>query len=135
VRRFRDREGVPGEQEPALPSGVTQVDAARQAVAGFLAGPPDWPDELRASDAEVDQVEVVELRSGQAPVATAVGVALQWRQGSHLFGLLMPIERLARQAGGLEGVPFYLRLAVIEPHGGSSVGTRTWFTDLPSGPY
>ncbi len=109
--------------------GVTQLEAARQAVALFLADPPD------VLDAEIEGVEVIEIRSGQFPVTAVTGVALQWRQGRHEFGLLMPIERLADQAGGLDGVPFYLGLAVSEPHGGSSGGTRTWFTDLPSGPY
>lgn len=115
--------------------GLTELESARQAVAAFLADPPDWPDVADASDSQVEQVEVVELRSGQTPVATAAGIALQWRQGANLFGLLLPIERLAHQSGGLEAVPFYLRLAVSEPHGGSSGGARTWFTDLPSGPY
>ena len=66
---------------------------------------------------------------------TTHGVAVRWRQGTREFGLLMPIERLARQSGGLDGVPFYLREAVCEPHDASPDGTRTWFTDLPSGPY
>jgi hypothetical protein len=60
---------------------------------------------------------------------------MQWRQGDQEFGLLMPIERLAHQAAGLDSVPFYLRLAVDEPHNQSPQETRTWFTDLPSGPY
>jgi hypothetical protein len=60
---------------------------------------------------------------------------MQWHQGHREFGLLMPIERLAHQAGGLDGVPFYLREAVREPHDRSPQATRTWFTDLPSGPY
>ena len=60
---------------------------------------------------------------------------MQWRQGLKQFGLLMPIDRLAHQAGGLDSVPFYLGLAVDEPHDQPQEGTRTWFTDLPSGPY
>ena len=122
--RSRDEEASP------IPSGVSHVEAARGVVADLLAHPPDDLD-----DAEIENVEVVELRSGHWPVTTTHGVAMQWRQGRREFGLLMPIERLALQAGGLGGVPFYLGLAVSEPHNQSPEGTRTWFTDLPSGPY
>jgi hypothetical protein len=111
-----------------IPLGMSQLEAARQVVAALLADPPD-------TSAEIDGVEAVELRSGHPPSTTTHGVAMQWRQGSHEYGLLMPIERLAHQAGGLDSVPFYLGLAVDEPHNRSPQGTRTWFTDLPSGPY
>lgn len=102
--------------------------AAQEAVAAFLAHAPI------GDHGEVEVVEVVHLRSDQDS-ATVPGVSLQWRQGPHEFGLLMPIDRLISQAGGLDGVAFYLHLAVDEPHGGSPDGTRAWFTDLPSGPY
>jgi hypothetical protein len=118
------------EEESAIPPGVSHVEAARQVVAALLADPPEALDA-----AEIEGVEVVQLRSGQWPVTTTHGVAIQWRQGHQEFGLLMPIERLAHQAGGLDGVPFYLREAVREPYDQSPEGTRTWFTDLPSGPY
>jgi hypothetical protein len=60
---------------------------------------------------------------------------MKWHQGEHQFGLLMPITRLATQAGDLDGVAFYLRLAVDEPHEPSPNGERRWFSNLPSGPY
>ena len=104
------------------------MEAARQVISALLAYPPEDFDA-----AEIEGVEVVQLRSGQWPVTTTYGVAMQWRQGRQEFGLLMPIERLARQTGGLDGVPFYLREAVREPHNQSPQETRTWFTDLPSG--
>jgi hypothetical protein len=63
------------------------------------------------------------------------GIRLTWRQPDGRFGLLMPIRRLAEQSGGLGSVPFYLRLAVDEPHGPTADGAVMWFSDLPSGPY
>jgi hypothetical protein len=101
------------DDESPLPRGVSQAEAARQVVAALLADPPE-------SDAEIEGVEEVQLRSGQWPVTTTHGVAMQWRQGGNEFGLLIPIERLARQAGGLDAVPFYLGLAVDEPHNPSA---------------
>jgi hypothetical protein len=129
VSRFRRGARSPDEEESPIPPGVSQVEAARQVVAALLADLPE------ADEAEIKGVEVVELRSGHWPTTTTHGVAMQWRQGRKQFGLLMPIERLARQAGGLDGVPFYLREAVREPHDESPEGAPTWFTDLPSGPY
>jgi hypothetical protein len=60
---------------------------------------------------------------------------MRWRQGSNLYGLLMPLGRLVDQAGDIAQVPFYLQLAVDEPHAEAPDGTRLWFQDLPSGPY
>jgi hypothetical protein len=114
--------------DPAIPVGMSQDEAAARAVAAFLAEPPSRHD-------DVERIEVVELRSGNGPVTTVAGVLMEWRQGTGQFGLLMPIDRLAYQAGGLDGVAFYLRLAVREPHGGAADGRRVWFTDLPSGAY
>lgn len=108
---------------------MSHVDAARQVVAAFIADPPE------TLDAEIEAVEVVRLRGGHWAETTTHGVAMQWRQGRQELGLLMPIERLAHQAGGLDAVPFYLALAVDEPHDPSPEGTRAWFTDLPSAPY
>jgi hypothetical protein len=107
---------------------MSQHEAAARAVAAFLAEPPSRYD-------DVGRLEVVELRSGNGPATTVAGVLMEWRQGTDQFGLLMPIERLAYQAGGLDAVAFYLRLAVQEPHGGAAEGRRAWFTDLPSGAY
>jgi hypothetical protein len=118
------------EEEPPNPPGISHAEAAARVVHALLA---DAPEDL--DDAEIEGAEVVELRSGHWPVTITHGVAMQWRQGRKEFGLLMPIERLAHQAGGLDGVPFYLRVAVREPHEEAEGGTRSWFTDLPSGPY
>jgi hypothetical protein len=119
----------PDEEQSPIPLGVSQLEAARRVVAALLADPPE------ALDAEIGGVEVVQLCSGHGPSTMTHGVAMQWRQGRQEFGLLMPIERLAHQAGGLDSVPFYLGLAVDEPHDQFPEGPRTWFTDLPSGPY
>lgn len=116
------------EEESPIPPGVSRVEAARRVVAAFLADPPD-------TLAEIEGVEVVELRSGEYASTATYGVVMQWRQGRQQFGLLMPIERLAQQSGGLHAVPFYLGVAVDEPHVDSPQETRLWFTDLPSGPY
>jgi uncharacterized protein YbjT (DUF2867 family) len=63
------------------------------------------------------------------------GVLLTWHQGAAQFGVVIAIGRLAWQSAGLESVPFYLRLAVDEPHRPAPEGSRRWFLDLPSGPY
>lgn len=113
-----------------IPRGVALIDAARQTVAAFIAAPP-----TESPFHEVEGVEVVQVSTGPWPSKDEPGVELRWRQGENRYGLLIPIERLARQSGGLDGAPFYLRLAVDEPHGPVPEGTRLWFSDLPSGPY
>jgi len=85
--------------------------------------------------AQVDAVEAVHIGRGWSASEVVPGIEMRWRQGSNLFGLLMPLDRLIAQAGELEGVAFYLRLAVYEPHGEVPDGTRLWFEDLPSAPY
>lgn len=129
MRWLRGRERSAEEEPSPIPAGVSPLVAATQVVAALLADPPQAP------DTEIQRAEVVQLRSGQFPEVAVPGVVLEWRQAGNKFGLLMPIDRLARQAGDLDGVPFYLRLAVSEPHGESPEGARAWFTDLPSGPY
>lgn len=124
----RDKGAGAGDEAP-IPQGLSRTQAARQAVAEFCADPPGDP------GVEVESVEVAGLRAGQFSRATVPGIALRWSQGDHRFGLLMPIERLVQQAGGLDGVAFYLRVAVNEPHEPPPAGSRSWFTDLPSGPY
>jgi len=114
---------------PSILGGVTPVQAAQRVVAEFRADPRHDPGVV------VESIDVVGLRAGQLSGDAVPGVALQWSQHDRRFGLLMPIERLAQQAGGIEGAAFYLRVAVNEPHEPSGVGTRSWFTDLPSGPY
>jgi len=63
------------------------------------------------------------------------GVRLDWRQADSQYALLMPMSRLLKQAGDLEGAADYLRLAVDEPHGPTLDGGVLWFEDLPTGPY
>lgn len=117
-------------EEQPIPPGVTLVEAAQQAVAGFLAASPIDP-----LYGELDSIEVVHASTGPAPSDIVPGFELRWHQGDNRFGILTPIERLALQAGGLAGVPFYLHLALHEPHREAPGGTRLWFNDLPSGPY
>jgi hypothetical protein len=117
--------------EPPIPRGLTLTDAAQQAVEGFRTSTAFQP-----STGEVDSIGVVHVGGGQPPEDVAEpGVEMTWHQGKHRFGLLMPITRLAAEAGGLGAVPFYLRVAIDEPHRPTADGTRRWFSDLPSGPY
>lgn len=111
--------------ESAIPAGMRLADAAKQAVHEFqeASSSQNW-------FGVVESIEVVDVGD-----PAGAGIRLMWHQGEHSFGLLMPIVRLAAQAGGLDGVPFYLRLAVKEPHEPARNGQRQWFSDLPSGPY
>jgi hypothetical protein len=111
--------------ERPIPPSTSLADAARQAVEGFLASTAFHP-----STGEVDSIEVVGVAEAAEP-----HVRMTWHQGEHLFGLLIPISRLAVESGGLDAVPFYLRLAMDEPHSPTEDGSRHWFSDLPSGPY
>ena len=85
---------------------------------------------------EVEEIEVVHVAAGSHPDAPGEpGLSMTWHQDSDSYGLVMPIARLAAQAGDLDAVPFYLRLAIDEPHRSSPDGSRVWFFDLPAGPY
>ena len=107
------------------------MDAARQAVDGFHSSRSSG-----RNGGEVESIEVVWVSRGAPPdLQPEPGVRLSWRQRQGRFGLLMPIQRLAEQSGSLEMVPFYLRLAVDEPHGAPAPEAVMWFGDLPSGPY
>lgn len=107
------------------------MDAARRAVEGFRSSRSSG-----RNAGEVESIEVVWVSRGAPPdLGPEPGVRLTWRQREGRFGLLMPIERLAEQSGSLEMVPFYLRLAVDEPHGAPDPETVMWFSNLPSGPY
>jgi hypothetical protein len=118
-------------EEPSIPAGMALTDAAQQAIDGFLASTA-----LQPSMGEVDGVELVRVSDGQVSEHQGEpGVQLTWHQGEHRFGLLIPISRLAAESGGLDAVPFYLRLAIDEPHSPTPYGSRHWFSDLPSGPY
>ncbi len=122
------RRRVPAEEESPIPVGMSDMEAAHQAVRDFLARPADGFGD------SFESIEVVEVRSVE-PEATSAGISLRWLQGDNKYGLLMPIGRLARQAGSLDGVAFYLRLAVDEPHESPPESARAWFADLPAGPY
>jgi hypothetical protein len=58
-----------------------------------------------------------------------------WKTSSNRFGLLNSVRSLAEQAGGLDALPFYLRLAIHEPRGPVPDASRMWFLDLPTAPY
>jgi hypothetical protein len=102
--------------------------AVQRALEGFLASTAFQP-----SNGEVESVEVVEVV--EVEETSEPGIRLTWHQGQHAFGLLIPITRLAYESGGLDQAPWYLRLAVDEPHEPAPNGERRWFSDLPSGPY
>jgi hypothetical protein len=89
----------------------------------------------RSGSGDLQSIEAVHVGRGWSASDVVPGIEMRWRQGSDLYGLLMPLERLVDEAGDLAQVPFYLRLAVDEPHGEVPEGTRLWFQDLPSGPY
>ncbi|MBV9952682.1 MAG: hypothetical protein JO291_12065 [Acidimicrobiia bacterium] len=105
-------------------------EAARQVVAEMQSPTATWP-----CHGQMEAIEAVHVGMGWSASEVVPGIEMRWRQGSNLYGLLMPLDRLVSQAGDLAGVPFYLRLAVDEPNGEVPNGTRLWFQDLPSGPY
>jgi hypothetical protein len=118
------------DEGPSLPSGAISFDAAQEAVAGFYACTAFEP-----SSGEVASIEVVSMNDRSAANSEdEPGICLTWRQAENQFGLLMTLRRLAEQSGGLDSVPFYLRLAVDEPHGPTAGGAVRWFSDLPSSP-
>jgi hypothetical protein len=77
----------------------------------------------------LDEIEVIYVGEGSEP-----GLRMTWHQGADRFGLLNSVGRLAEQAGGLDALPFYLRLAIDEPHGPVPHASRQWFLALPSAP-
>ena len=128
--RRRDEPGS-DRAECFIPAGVSLTDAVRQALEGFHACTAFEP-----SNGEVDTIEPVFVGTGDPPdFVGEPGVLLTWHQSQARFGLVIGISRLAWQSAGLEAAPFYLRLAVDEPHAPSPDGSRRWFLDLPSGPY
>jgi hypothetical protein len=107
------------------------MEAVRQAIDSFRACRAFEP-----SSGSVETIEAVEVGAGEPPdFVGEPGVLLTWRQPAGRFGLLIAIDRLVWQAGGLDETGFYLRLAVDEPHRPAVDGSRRWFLDLPSGPY
>jgi hypothetical protein len=132
--RFTRQKVLPGAEEPAIPKGVALVDAAQQVVREFLAEATGelWKDDL-------DTIDVVYVSNGQASERgwsePEPGVRMTWHQGANRFGLLISINRLAEESGDLGGVPFFLRVAIREPHGPTADGSRLWFLHLPSGTY
>jgi hypothetical protein len=115
--------------EPPIPADVSLLDAARRAVTSLRElSPWDPPGGV------LDTVEVAHVC--RTPDADRVpAVVMTWHQDENLFGLVMPIERLAFQSGDLDAVPTYLMVAIDEPHGPTEDGSRLWFLDLPSGPF
>jgi hypothetical protein len=82
---------------------------------------------------EVGELEAVWVsREGGLAGNDEAAVRMTWRQASNHFGLLMPLSRLLKQSGDLDGAAFALRLAVDEPHEPSPDGTTLWFEDLPT---
>ncbi|HTY72841.1 MAG TPA: hypothetical protein VMI11_10525 [Actinomycetes bacterium] len=75
--------------------------------------------------AVLESIEAVELDDEP-------GICMTWRQGENAFGLLNSVRRLVELTGAAISLPFYLGLAIDEPHPGSLTGVRVWFIDLPS---
>ena len=84
---------------------------------------------------ELDDIVVVYIGEGQQMGQDPEpGLRMTWHQSDNHFGLLNSVRRLAEQAGGLDAFPFYLCLAIDEPHGPVPHACRLWFIDLPSAP-
>ena len=120
----------------------SQVSSSLPPETDLLAVTQGVVDRLRTEGAwdsaggDLERIDVVHVTVGQHVAHySEPGVCLRWTQGENKFGLVMPISRLALQAGGVEAIPFYLQLAIDEPHGATSDGSRWWFLNLPSGPY
>jgi hypothetical protein len=110
-----------------IPAELSLLDAAKRTVARVLDS-ATWD----TPGGELDLIEVSHVCP--TPHSESVpGVLMTWHQDQNQFGLVMPIERLAEQAGAFESVPTYLMLTVDEPHGPTQDGSRLWFFDLPSG--
>jgi hypothetical protein len=116
----------------SLPSGIDALAAASVVAEAVRTPLSDDPD----ATGELDDIEVVYLGEGQqVGQAPKPGLRMTWHQGTNRFGLLSSVSRLAEQAGGLDALPFYLRLAIDEPHGPVPANARLWFIDLPTAPY
>jgi hypothetical protein len=63
---------------------------------------------------------------------TETGIVMQWHQRTRRFGLAAPLSRLIRQADGVDGLAFYLSLAIDEPHVAGLDGQRLWYSGLPT---
>jgi hypothetical protein len=110
-----------------LPAG-TDLQAAAHVVAEAVRT-------ASVTGGDLDDIDVVYIgegnHGGQDPEP---GLRMTWHQEGNRFGLLNSVRHLAEQAGGLEALPFYLSLAIDEPHGPAPDADRLWFLDLPSGP-
>lgn len=114
-----------------LPAGIDLRAAALVAVEAVrTAAPKDL-----TSGCELDDIEVVYIAEGyQIGQDPEPGLRMTWHQADAQFGLLNSVRRLAEQAGGLDALPFYLWLAIDEPHGPVPDARRLWFLYLPSAP-
>ena len=80
-----------------------------------------------------EEIEVVWVKESTEPDGPPIpAICLTWSQGPNLFGLVSSIDRLAEQVGNVESIPFYLRLAIDEPHWPAPDGRRLWFTNHPT---
>ena len=107
-----------------LPAGIDLYAAALVVVEEVSSPPPD-----PAPGGELDDIEVIYIGERPEP-----GLRMTWHQGAYRFGLLNSVRRLAEQAGGLDALPFYLRLAIDESHEPAPNAGRHWFLDLPTAP-
>ena len=105
--------------------------AALVAAEAVRTAPADDP----SPGGDLDGIEVVYIGEGsEVGWAGEPGLLMTWQQDGKRFGLLASLRRLAGQAGGLDALPFYLRLAIDEPHWPASNAGRHWFLELPTAP-
>jgi hypothetical protein len=84
---------------------------------------------------ELDDIKVVYIAEDeQVGQGSEPGLRMTWHQWGNQFGLLNSVRRLAEQAGGFDAIPFYLWLAIDEPHQPAPDASRLWFRDLPTAP-
>lgn len=127
---WRRRRRTPTGDERSAADHIDLLSIARTVVQEVRAQPND------PHGGDLEDIEVVHVLHGQdMDQAREPGILMTWHQGQNVFGLLTPMGRLIHQAGGVETVSVYLRLAIDEPHGATPNRSRLWFLDLPSGPY
>jgi hypothetical protein len=84
-------------------------------------------DQMTTPDFGLDSIEVVTMHD-----TIETGIVMQWHQHTRHFGLAAPLSRLIRQADGVEGLAFYLHLAIDEPATMALNGERLWYSGLPT---
>ncbi len=127
--RRRSKRKVVGARLTVVANEAALVSLAETVAAALRAG-------RLGGSSGLDSVELVRVIEGpEMGQASSPGLTMTWHQGEGRFGLIATMSRLVQQADAAESVLTYLDLAIDEPHAPAQDGTRTWFLDLPSGPY